>query len=175
MEEIEFAHIASAMRPKLVAYSQSILSASCACESAEDIVQETLVKLWNIRGKLDQYQSIEALGKTIAKNICIDRIRHGKHQQSRYAVESWEEIPCEAKAQCTSTTSTDASIIGKDTLRQIEQALSKLPSTQRRMLLMRSEGMALDEIAATCGANKTSTKTMISSARRAMLKMIRNK
>ncbi len=173
MEETEFAYIASAMRPKLTAHCQSLLSASHVGEDAEDIVQETLVRLWKMRDKLEQYQSIEALGMTIAKNICIDRIRHDKHQQDRYDVESWEEMPGDAKAQCTSNTSTDAAIIGKDTQRLIDQALSKLPDTQRRMLLMRSEGMTLDEIAAICGANKTSTKTMISAARRTMLRMVK--
>ena len=173
MEETEFAHIATAMRPKLAAHCQSLLSSSHVGEDAEDIVQETLVRLWKMRGKLDQYHSIEALGMTIAKNICIDRMRHDKHQQNRYDVESLEDMPSETQAQCASTAKTDAAIIGEDTQRQIDQALTKLPDTQRRMLLMRSEGMSLDEIAAVCGANKTSTKTMISAARRAMLRMIK--
>ncbi len=172
MEKIEFEHIVSTMRPQLAALCQSILSPQLDCEEAEDIVQETWVRLWKMRDKLDQYQNIEALGMTIAKNLCIDKLRQHKHRQNLYAVESLDDMPSKAQAQCTSSTSSDEAIIGKDTMRQIKQALAKLPDTQRRMLLMRSKGMSLDEIALACGANKTSTKTMISAARRAMLKMM---
>ncbi len=173
MEETEFEHIASSMRPKLAAHCHSILAKSHLSEEAEDIVQETLVRLWKMRGKLESYRNIEALSMTIAKNICIDRLRHDKLQQTSYRVDSWDELPQTAKSQCTASTGSDEAIIGEDTQRRIDLALSKLPSTQRRMLLMRSEGMSLEEIAAVCGANKTSSKTMISAARRAMLKMIK--
>ena len=39
---------------------------------------------------------------------------------------------------------------------------------------MIEEGKSLDEIAEICGANKTSTKTMISAARRSLLKMMKS-
>ena len=68
----------------------------------------------------------------------------------------------------------DQTIIGEDTQRRLNRAMDRLPSTQRRMLLLRSEGKSLDEIAEICGANKTSTKTMISAARRSLLKMIKS-
>ena len=35
---------------------------------AEDIVQETFLKLWQIREKLDGYNSVEALAVQVAKN-----------------------------------------------------------------------------------------------------------
>lgn len=173
MEETEFEHIASAMRPKLAAHCHRLLATTHLSEEAEDIVQETLVRLWKMRSKLEAYKSIEALGATIAKNICIDRIRHDKLQQAQYRVDSWDELPYTTKMQCASSTRSDEAIIGKDTQRHIDRALSHLPATQRRMLMMRSEGMSLEEIAAICGATKTSTKTMISTARRAMLKMMK--
>lgn len=170
MEEIEFEHIAAEMRPKLTAHCHRYIAASPLAIDAEDIVQETLVRLWKMRDKLFQYQSIEALAMTIAKNLSIDYLRR-EHPM----MESIDPKTASSSTVCrtASTMTSDQALIGEDTQRRLEQALSKLPSTQRRMLMMRSEGMSLDEIAATCGANKTSTKTMISAARRTLLKLMR--
>ena len=142
------------MRPRLTAHCQRYLSAGTLAEEADDIVQETLVKLWKMREKLSEYQSIEALGMTIARNLCIDHLRRNKAQTA-----SLEQMKHPAEI-CTATERTDQTIIGED--------------TQRRMLLLRSEGKSLDEIAEICGANKTSTKTMISAARRSLLKMMKS-
>lgn len=60
MEETEFEHIAQEMRPRLTAHCQRYLSAGTLAEEADDIVQETLVKLWKMRKRLSEYQSIEA-------------------------------------------------------------------------------------------------------------------
>ena len=59
MEETEFEHIAQEMRPRLTAHCQRYLSAGTLAEEADDIVQETLVKLWKMRERLSEYQSIE--------------------------------------------------------------------------------------------------------------------
>lgn len=169
MEEIEFEHIAQAMRPKLVAHCQRYLRAETLAEEADDIVQEALIRLWRMGDKLCQYQSIEALGKTIVRNLCIDHLRRNLSPTESLATGSSSQEVCIAPEQA------DLAIIGKDTQRQIHRAMDKLPATQRRMLLLRSEGMSLDEIATICGANKTSTKTMISAARRTLLKLMRRK
>lgn len=42
---------------------------------AEDAVQEVMLKLWNIRRKLDEYHSIEALSMTMTRNACMDQWR----------------------------------------------------------------------------------------------------
>ena len=80
MEETEFEHIAQEMRPRLTAHCQRYLSAGALAEEADDIVQETLMKLWKMRERLSEYQSIEALGMTIARNLCIDHQRRNKAQ-----------------------------------------------------------------------------------------------
>ena len=168
MEEIEFEHIVSKIRPKLATHCRRYLEASTLAIDVEDIVQETLVQLWKMRNELFQYQSIEALAMTIARNRCIDHIRRD-HQKA----ESLDLNSHSAMITTASSTTSDQDLIGEDTQRRIEAAPNKLPATQRRMLLMRSEGASLDEIATTCGANKTSTKTMISAARRTLLKLMK--
>ena len=40
---------------------------------AEDVVQETLIRVWNKRAKWSQFGSIEAYCLTVARNLAIDR------------------------------------------------------------------------------------------------------
>ena len=40
---------------------------------AEDVVQETLIRVWNKRDEWSQFGSIEAYCLTVARNLAIDR------------------------------------------------------------------------------------------------------
>ena len=42
---------------------------------AEDVVQETMIKVWNRREKWDQIESIEAFCLTICRNQALDKTR----------------------------------------------------------------------------------------------------
>ena len=42
---------------------------------AEDIVQETFLKLWQILQKLDGYNSVEALAVQVVKNLALDKLK----------------------------------------------------------------------------------------------------
>ncbi|MDO4160449.1 MAG: RNA polymerase sigma factor [Prevotellaceae bacterium] len=161
MNNIEFEYIANAVRPRLIAICHRFLSATGGVTEPEDIVQETMLRLWKMGEHLDSVDDYTALAVMIAKNICID---HYRRQHSR--IEPVEGV------EITSTESSDHRIIAGDTARLIDRAIGRLPVTQRRMLLMRSEGMSLDEIAEACGATRASVKTMISAARRKMLEQL---
>jgi DNA-directed RNA polymerase specialized sigma24 family protein len=42
---------------------------------AEDAVQETYLRLWQMRMRIGEYRNPEALATMIAKNICIDILK----------------------------------------------------------------------------------------------------
>jgi len=42
---------------------------------AEDVVQDTMMKVWNRRDELDQIDSIEAFCLTICRNLSLDKVR----------------------------------------------------------------------------------------------------
>ena len=44
-------------------------------EEAEDIVQDTLIKVWNKRDEWQDIKSIEAYSLTICRNLSLDRIK----------------------------------------------------------------------------------------------------
>ena len=47
---------------------------------AEDVVQETMIKVWNRRDRWDELESIEAFCLTICRNIAIDKTKKAENQ-----------------------------------------------------------------------------------------------
>ena len=47
-------------------------------DEAEDVIQEVLLKLWFLRGRLDRYRSIDSLAAVITKHLCINRKRDNR-------------------------------------------------------------------------------------------------
>ena len=47
---------------------------------AEDVVQETLIKVWNRREQWDHLDSIEAFCLTICRNLSLDKMRKMENQ-----------------------------------------------------------------------------------------------
>ena len=46
---------------------------------AEDIVQDTLIKVWNRRDRWDELDSIEAFSLTVCRNLALDSIKRKGH------------------------------------------------------------------------------------------------
>ena len=47
---------------------------------AEDVVQETMMKVWNRREQWEQIESIEAFCLTICRNLSLDKLRRMDNQ-----------------------------------------------------------------------------------------------
>jgi RNA polymerase sigma-70 factor (ECF subfamily) len=130
---------------------------------AEDAVQETYLRLWQMRARIGEYHYPEALATMIAKNICIDILK----QHSARVVLLHETL------YAIDDTQTDQLAIQHDVERLLKTAMRKLPTTKRKMLLMRSDGMSMEEIAAACGTTAASAKTMICAARKELVSILK--
>ena len=51
-------------------------------EEAEDIVQDTLIKVWNKRESWQDLDSIEAFSLTVCRNLSLDRIKLGSNNNA---------------------------------------------------------------------------------------------
>ena len=47
---------------------------------AEDVVQETMIKVWNKRDHWDEIDNIEAFCLTICRNISLDKMKKAENQ-----------------------------------------------------------------------------------------------
>lgn len=72
MELKQFKIAVLPLRDKLLSYARKLTDDH---SDAEDAVQEVMLKLWNLRPKLDEYHSIEALAMTMTHHTCMDILR----------------------------------------------------------------------------------------------------
>ena len=61
----EFEILARTLRPRILKASRQIVGSD---DDAEDIVQDTMLKLWELRDDLGEYRSVEALATIVAKS-----------------------------------------------------------------------------------------------------------
>lgn len=162
MNPNEFEHIVVQLRPKLESLCRRFFrSEQRKLEEVDDVMQETFLRLWQMRERLQAYDSVEALAVMIAKNLCVDCLRKDKREQLRP-----DEV--EVVDHC----STDGVVMERDARYRLRKLMDRLPPSQRRLLLMRSEGMELEEIALVCRSTKNSVKTIISAARKNLLELM---
>ncbi len=72
MQEISFRNDILPLKDKLFRLALRI---TLDRAEAEDVVQETLIRVWNKRDEWSQFESVEAYCLTVAKNLAIDRSR----------------------------------------------------------------------------------------------------
>lgn len=128
-------------------------------QEAEDAVQETFLKLWKMKDKLETYESIEALSTTITRNYCIDQIRRRKStghepQSSESSDPQLVPSPHELLERAES-----ARIIG--------EIIDRLPVLQREIVRLRDiRGFSFEEISEKSGQSVNNIRVILSRARK---------
>ena len=126
---------------------------------AEDIVQETFLKLWNMRASLSVEGSFKSMLFTIAKNHVIDIFRQ---QINRPNFEDYIAF-CEDENLLDNTSV--EKIYYDDFLEKLAIAKQKLTPAQRNIFeLSREEGMSNAEIAAASDLSEQTVKNHLSAA-----------
>jgi RNA polymerase sigma-70 factor (family 1) len=128
-------------------------------QEAEDVVQEIFIKLWNMREKLDEYRSIDALATTMTRNHCIDLIRKQKNEFN-------VEIDFSNYSNLT-VNSPFENMVLKESGIIIESIIERMPENIRIILLLHDiEGKSYEEIANETGHNINTLRVTISRARK---------
>ena len=128
---------------------------------AEDIVQDTLIKVWDKRDGWDEIESIEAFSMTICRNLALDRIKKAENQNG-----SLDAISFEAP---DATSNPYEQMIQKDRIELIKKLVDSLPERQRSCMQLRDfEGKPYREIAAILGITEEQVKVNIFRARQAI-------
>ncbi|MDR2652146.1 MAG: RNA polymerase sigma factor [Prevotellaceae bacterium] len=141
------------VRQNLVACAMKMLQNK---DDAEDVVQECLLRLWNIRQQLDSVSNTSAFAMQITKNICIDRLRTSKQTN---------EIDELNLAYHEKTPYSQVEI--KDMVEFVKIIIEKLPELQKIIIKMRDiDGYEIEKIAEITGTNTTSVRMNLSRARK---------
>ena len=124
---------------------------------AEDVVQETLIRVWNKRDEWSLFGSIEAYCLTVARNLAIDR---SERKDSR-TVELLPEME-----QVSDASSPYEKLVNKERMALIHRLMSKLPEKQRLIMQLRDvEGKSYKEIAAVLNLTEEQVKVNLFRAR----------
>ena len=126
---------------------------------AEDVVQETMMKVWSRREQWEQLDSIKAFCLTICRNLSLDKARRMDNQtQSLDAAVD--------PADHSHTANPEEQVVQRDRVLLVRQLISQLPEKQRSCMQLRDiEGMSYKDIAEVLGINEQQVKINIFRAR----------
>lgn len=126
---------------------------------AEDIVQETMMRIWNRRGEWDQIESIEAFCLTACRNLALDKLRRMDNQnQSLDATIDPTDYSHHANPE--------EQTVQHDRIQLIRQFINQLPEKQRSCMQLRDiEGKAYKDIANILNMTEQQVKINIFRAR----------
>ena len=88
MQEISFRNDILPLKDKLFRLALRI---TLDRAEAEDVVQDTMIRVWNKRDEWSQFESVEAYCLIVAKNLAIDRSQKKEAQNVEITPEMEEE------------------------------------------------------------------------------------
>ncbi|MCY6349453.1 RNA polymerase sigma factor [Bacteroides fragilis] len=124
---------------------------------AEDVVQDTMIRVWNKREEWTQFGSIEAYCLTVAKNLAIDRSQKKEAQNVELTPEMEEESEAAGPYD---------QLINKERMSIIHRLINELPEKQRLIMQLRDiEGESYKEIAKILNLTEEQVKVNLFRAR----------
>jgi RNA polymerase sigma-70 factor (ECF subfamily) len=150
---------------------QRALEASLRCGAteteAEDMAQETMLRLWQMRSELNRYRSIEAVAAQTARRLTLN----AKRRAPAVGLDTLK-----ATTAATSAHTPDELLMAREDEAWLEQQLRQLPTTQHTLLYMRQvELRTTANIARLTGLEETSVRTLLARARRTLLEEIKKR
>ncbi|WP_028897225.1 RNA polymerase sigma factor [Prevotella sp. HUN102] len=162
MEASQFKSLFLPCHSKLYAVAWRLTGNS---QSAEDLVQETFLRLWTKRDQLDGVENAEAYSITILRRLFYDV------QRSGHIVESDAEI---GKMTLKSSQDLNREIESADEMERIRKLILQLPDPQGKVMLMRDiEDRPYEEISKATGLTEVNVRSVLSRARKRIREQIK--
>ena len=141
---------------------QAAAAAGADADTAEDIAQETMLRLWQMRDDPRLYNP-EGYATVIARHLALNQQRHKP------------SLPLdERQATQLSTPSPLEIMVQREDEQWLQERIRNLPPTQHAVLHMRQvEHRTSVQIAKILGIKETSVNTLLARARRQLLEEIR--
>lgn len=147
MQRREFEILVKELRPRLLITARNILG---SIEEADDAVQDTLIKLWFFKDRLDNYDNPGAPAAVILRRVCISALRG---RRSTVDIEEAALIEAETYTESISP--------------ELMAAIETLPPMEQAVLRMKHlEEMETEEIAELISSNPGAVRTALSRARK---------
>lgn len=129
---------------------------------AEDVVQETMLKVWSRRDQWERLDSIKAFCLTICHNLSLDKVRRMDYQAQSL------DATCDP-ADRSHSANPEEQTVQRDRIQLVRQLISQLPEKQRSCMQLRDiEGMSYKDISEVLGINEQQVKINIFRARQSI-------
>jgi RNA polymerase sigma-70 factor (ECF subfamily) len=137
------------LQPSLQKVAESILNEA---DQATDAVQDTLLKIWDNRRRMNRVSNLEGYCVTVLKRRCIDILR-----------ERQPSVPIDEEALMLADTLPDNNF--EERYRQVRALIDQLPDRHREIILMKYEQeMPNSEIEKALQISSTNLYTILSRA-----------
>ena len=93
-------------------------------DDAEDVVQDTMLRVWNRRDEWERIASMEAFCLTICRNIALDKLRRMDNQQQTLD----DSIDPMDRSHHSNP---EEQTVQRDRVERVRQLISQLPEKQR--------------------------------------------
>lgn len=155
MTEKDFTDHAAAFRGLALKHCRAYVGV----DDAEDIAQDTMLRLWALRAELPPADKVAGLVVTMARQKAIDHLR----RQHTVPVSALPQAPKEDRLQ----EAPDRQLEDDENERWLKRHMQRLPSTEYMVLHLRQvEQKSTEEIAAILGITGDSVRVALSRARR---------
>jgi len=125
-------------------------------EDAEDAVQETLLRLWQIRDRAEVIANLQGFAAQTLKNLCLDRLKTEK-----------KLVEVDDFSLGLSDDNLQKEIESRDLVGLVRKIIEQLPALQQLIIRLRDvEGYELQEIADITGTSVSAVTMNLSRARK---------
>lgn len=130
---------------------------------AEDIVQETMIKVWKIAPDWRHGEAkVASWAYGVARNMCLDRLRKRRTTPLEDAPEQIDTAPLPLE-----------SMIAQDRADALQMALEKLPERQRQAVVLRHlEDASNPEIAEVIGTSVEAVESLLARGKRKLAQLL---
>ena len=159
------------------AYQNMVFSTAArllgADAEAEDIAQEVFLKAYERFEELSQSPTVGGWLKTVTTNLCLNHLSRYRKRWRFFSEMVSRDDDDEAMLDIPAPDTMSGKVDEADYRRLLEQALQKLPTTQRvPLVLFHFENLTYEEIAAKLNISLSKVKTDIFRGREALRKKL---
>ena len=133
---------------------------------AEDVVQETMMKVWNRRDEWEKIESMEAFCLTICRNLALDKLRRMDNQALTLDISI-------DPTDYSHYSNPEEQAVMNDRIQLVRKLINQLPEKQRSCMQLRDiEGKSYRDIATILDITEQQVKVNIFRARQTIKEKI---
>ena len=164
MSNLDFRHDLLPLKDKIFRLALRITANR---QDAEDLTQDTLLRVWTKREEMEAVNNLEAFCMTICRNLALDKL--ATKEQANLSLEQTETDTFDSRQ------TPEEQMEWKDRLEKVNRLLQTLPEKMRTAIQLREiEGMTYQEAAAVMQITEEDFKVSLHRARKLIRQRFEN-